>query len=69
MKTLILSCALKAAIATHSACAQVARATALFIATTKSMIVCPGTIKLLRAHTEDCHVGVPAEGEVFHPPR
>ena len=54
MKTLLLSCALKAAIATHSACAQVARATASLISTAKSMIVCPGTIKLLRAHTEDC---------------
>jgi hypothetical protein len=54
MKTLLLSCALKAAIATHSAWARVARATAKCIATAKSMIVCPGTIKLLRAHTEHC---------------
>ena len=53
MKRLLLSCALKAAIAAHSACARVAQATAACLATASSMIVDPGTIKLLRAHTQE----------------
>lgn len=53
MKRLLLSCALKAAIAAHSAWARVAHAMAACLATASSLIVEPGTIKLLRAHTQE----------------